>query len=294
MKNKDNLLNYNPKAEKAKKIIKNIFIYLIMSFFAIIMLTPYYWSILTAFRTYEASVRIPVSFWPDFKTMTLDNFKYFITAQNVGFLSALGYTVLITAVGMCTNLFLGSLAGYTFAKMQFRGRKLIFRIMILSLMVPGIVTAFPTFFLLTKIGLSGTWMAVVLPGAVGVYGVFFMRQFFHSVPSALGEAARIDGAGEFRIFWQIYLPQVYSGLITFAIITFNSYWNSYMWPKMVLQGSNVKMLAQLLGLFAQLNEDVNMGSIMAGSLIITLPSLLIFAFLQKYFMNTVTFAGVKE
>ena len=199
------------------------------------------------------------------------------------------------------------MAGYAFSKLRFRGRKLIFKIMLSSLMVPSIVTLLPQYYVLARFplvggndilgeggaGFIGTPWAVILPGAIGVYGVFFMRQFFHGVPNALGEAARVDGASEFRIFWQIYLPQVVPGIITLGITTFNSYWNSYLWPSVVLISSDVSVLSLLLGQYQQIYET-DYGAIMAGSLSIMLPSLIIFAFLQKYFMHTVTFAGVKE
>lgn len=284
---------YNPRKELAFKIIRYTLIYLLMAFFAVIMLLPFYWSLITAIRPTEEIWQVPVSFIPH--GFSLDSFKnFFSRSSNFG--SALGYTVLITAVGMFTNLFFGGLAGYTFARLQFRGRKVIFRIMLMSLMLPTIVTILPQYYIIAKMGLVGNWIAVILPGAIGVYGIFFMRQFFYGVPAALGEAARIDGASEFRIFWQIYLPQVTSGLITLGIITFNSYWNSYLWPTMVLRTGKVKMLSLILGDFQQMygNIPTTMGSVMAGAIIIMLPSLIIFAFLQKYFLNTVTFAGVKE
>lgn len=294
-----------PTSKRVWNVVSKVLIYLLMTFFAVIMLLPFYWSIITAIRPDSESMRIPMSFIPE--KITFDNFVAFFSADETNFFSALGYTVLITAVGMFTNLFFGSMAGYAFTKLQFRGRKLIFQIMITSLMIPSIVTLLPQYFVLARFpliggndilgqggaGFVGTPWAVVLPGAIGVYGVFFMRQFFHGTPQALGEAARIDGAGEFRIFWQIYLPQVTSGLITLGIITFNSYWNSYLWPSVVLMSSDVQMLSLILGRYQQIYET-NYGSIMAGSLVIMLPSLLIFAFLQKYFMNTVTFAGIKE
>ncbi len=286
------------------EIVKKIILYLFMAACAAIMLLPFYWSIITAIRPALESMRIPLSFVPE--EVTLDNFTAFFSKQD-NFFSALGYTLFITAVGMFTNLFFGSMAGYAFSKLRFRGRKLIFKIMLSSLMVPSIVTLLPQYYVLARFplvggndilgeggaGFIGTPWAVILPGAIGVYGVFFMRQFFHGVPNALGEAARVDGASEFRIFWQIYLPQVVPGIITLGITTFNSYWNSYLWPSVVLISSDVSVLSLLLGQYQQIYET-DYGAIMAGSLIIMLPSLLIFAFLQKYFMHTVTFAGVKE
>lgn len=295
-----------PPAAHAAQIVKKTLIYLVMTFFAVIMLIPFYWSIITAIRPDIESMRIPISFFPDPKQLTLENFSKFFKQQS-NFFPALGYTIFITATGMFTNLFFGGMAGYAFSKLQFRGRKLIFKVMIASLMIPSIVTLLPQYYVLARFplvggnditgtggqGFIGSPWAVILPGAIGVYGIFFMRQFFHGVPKTLGEAARIDGAGEFRVFWQIYLPQVTSGFITLGIITFNSYWNSYLWPSIVLITGDVSVLSLILGQYQQIYET-NYGAIMAGSLIVMLPSLLIFAFLQKYFMNTVTFAGIKE
>ena len=293
-----------PPSQRAFEITRKIFLYVFMTACAAIMLLPFYWSIITAIRPALESMRIPLSFVPE--EITLENFTAFFSKQD-NFFSALGYTVFITAVGMFTNLFFGSMAGYAFSKLRFRGRKVIFKIMLSSLMIPSIVTLLPQYYVLARFplaggndimgeggaGFIGTPWAVILPGAIGVYGVFFMRQFFHGVPNALGEAARVDGASEFRIFWQIYLPQVAPGIITLGIMTFNSYWNSYLWPSVVLISSDVSVLSLLLGQYQQIYET-DYGAIMAGSLIIMLPSLLIFAFLQKYFMHTVTFAGVKE
>lgn len=301
---KEKELLRNPRLEKAGKIVLKVLLYAFMTVLAVIMLFPFYWSIITAIRPDMETIKVPPSFFP--QEITFENFVSFFTKQE-NFWSATGYTVLITAVGMFTNLFFGSLAGYTFAKLKFRGRKIIFRVMLMSLMIPSIITTLPTYYVLAKFplaggnnilgqegsGFIGSPLAVILPGCIGVYGIFFMRQFFYGVPDALGEAARIDGASEFRIFWQIYLPQVSSGLITLGIITFNSYWNSYMWPSIVLSVGDVKVLSLLLGDFQQIYK-VEYGAVMAGALVIMLPSLLIFAFLQKYFMNTVTFAGVKE
>lgn len=289
---------------KTLNLIRKIFIYLLMTAIAAVMLLPFYWSIITAIRPSLESMKIPLSFIPE--EVVFDNFTAFFSKQD-NFFPALGYTVFITVVGIFTNLFFGSMAGYAFSKLRFRGRKLIFKIMLSSLMVPSIVTLLPQYFVLAKFpfvggndimgeggaGFIGTPWAVILPGAIGVYGVFFMRQFFHGVPNALGEAARVDGASEFRIFWQIYIPQVVPGMITLGIMTFNSYWNSYLWPSVVLIGSDVTVLSLLLGQYQQIYET-DYGAIMAGSLIIMLPSFIIFAFLQKYFMHTVTFAGVKE
>lgn len=298
MENKDKI-----KKEKILKIVRLVAIYLIMSAFAVIMLLPFYWSIITALRPYEETIKTPISFIP--KQISLDNFKTFFEKEDV--FGAIGNTVAITAIGMFTNLFFGSLAGYSFAKLKFRGRKIIFKIMLMSLMLPSIVTILPTFYILAKFplaggndilgsggsGFIGNILSVVLPGAIGVYGIFFMRQFFNNAPTVYGEAARIDGASELQIFYKIYLPQVVPGLITLGIFTFNSYWNSYLWPSIVLMNSDVKVLSLLLGHFQ--NVYINdFGSLMAGSIIIMLPVLLIFIFAQKYFMNTVTFAGIKE
>ena len=142
-------------------------------------------------------------------------------------------------------------------------------------------------------GFYDSLAAVVLPGAIGVYGIFFMRQFFASLPDDLAESARLDGANEFLIFFRIYLPLVVPGLMTLGIFTFQSGWNNFMWPNIVLQSPDNQLLTMAFKFFKTPTE-VNFGPLMAISLMMAAPVLVLFVLMQKYFIQGVALGGVKD
>ena len=201
-------------------------------------------------------------------------------------------TVFMTAVGLFTNLFFCSLAAYALAKFRFPGRRIIHGIFLASMMIPGIVLLVPQYLITYRLGLVDSFAGAILPGAVGIYGVFFMYQFYVGVPSDMAEAARIDGAGELRIFLQIYIRMVVPGLITLGIFTFNSYWNSFLWPNIVLIDTDKTVLAVALKNY-NIYYTENMGPLMAGSIVIVIPVFLVFVFGQKYIVNNMSFSGLK-
>ncbi|WP_026851269.1 carbohydrate ABC transporter permease [Glaciibacter superstes] len=212
----------------------------------------------------------------------------------------------LAIAGTATNLFFGSLGGYALAKLHFTGRKAVFGVFLGSMMIPGIVTMIPSFIVLRYFPLAGgndlfgqggvgfinSYWAIILPGAAGALAVFFMKQFFESLPDEMGEAARIDGAGEFRIFVQIYLPQVAAGLAILGIMTFQAGWNSFLWPLIVL--NTPEMLTVQVGLASFIGDHTtNFGPLMAGTIVSSLPVLVIFAFAQRYIVQGVSFTSSK-
>ena len=224
------------------------------------------------------------------------------------FFRYLGNTVFVTVMGLVMNLFFGTLAAYAFAKIDFAGNKIIFKIMLSSMMIPGVVTLTPLFLVLSKIPLAGgnnilgqggiglinTHWAIILPGAIGVYGIFFMRQFFLNLSNDLGEAARLDGASEFRIFSTIYVPLVLPAMMTLGIFCFQSGWNNFMWPNIVLFDSNKYVLTVALSGFKYSSNGTDYGPMMAFSILMSLPIIILFGFAQKYFISGVALGGVKE
>ncbi len=179
--------------------------------------------------------------------------------------------------------------------------------MVMFMMIPCVMTFIATFFVLLRFPLAGgnnilgqggigfydNLAAVILPGAIGVYGIFFMRQFFMSLPDDMAESARIDGAGELRIFYRIYLPLVVPGLMTLGIFTFQSGWNNFMWPNIVLQSPENQLLTMAFKFFKTPTE-VSYGPLMAISLMMAVPVLVLYVFMQKYFVQGVALGGVKD
>jgi multiple sugar transport system permease protein len=226
--------------------------------------------------------------------------------QTIPFLRYFMNSLILAVTGVITNIFLGSLAGYSYAKMKFKGRKISFAILLSSMMIPGIVTMIPQFLVLKYFPLVGGnnilgqggsgfinhYSAIVLPGACGAFAVFFMKQFFETLPDDLAEAARVDGCSEFRVFWQIYLPLIKPAAITLGIMTFQAGWNSFMWPMIVLNSKEMMTIQVGLSTF-QYQYNTMFGPLMAGTVIATLPTILIFIVAQKYYIQGIAFTGNK-
>lgn len=289
-------------APKTKRTIKKVILFVVMLALAFVAIAPFYWSVLIAFRP-QNEIYTNRSWFPT--SVTLEHFKSVF--ENVSIFRYFGNTVIVTLINIVTNLVLGSMAAYGFAKLPFKGSKLVFKIMMLSMMLPGIATMVPTFLLLRSFpllggngitgsggsGVLGTFAGVLLPGTVGVYGIFFLRQFLLPVSNEYAEAARIDGAGELRIYATVYLPMILPALMTLGIFCFQGVWNSFMWPNLILQGHPEKsMLTMALRTFS-LQINFRYGPMMAMSLLMSIPIIALFCYLQKYFISGVAIGGIK-
>ena len=222
------------------------------------------------------------------------------------FLNYLKNSLILALGGVATNLFFGSLAGYSFGQLKFKGKKPIFLVFLASMMVPSIVTMIPTFIVLRGfplaggndltgtggLGLINSYWAILLPGAAGAFSIFFMKQFFEQLPKELGESARIDGASEFKIFWNVYFPLAKPALTTLGIMTFQAGWNAFMWPMIVLNADEMKTVQVGLAAF-QYNYNTNYGPLMAGTILATLPVLVLFIFAQRNYVQGMADAGIK-
>ncbi|MFC4626883.1 carbohydrate ABC transporter permease [Promicromonospora alba] len=235
---------------------------------------------------------------------TLANYVTLFTDGPFG--QYLANSAIIALGGVATNLFFGGLAGYALAKLSFRGRGVVFSLFLGSMMVPGIITMVPTFLVLRRFPLVGgndlfgeggagfinSYGAVLIPFAAGPFAVFFMRQFFQALPDELGDAARIDGASEFRIFWNIYLPLAKAGLAVLGVLTFQAGWNSFLWPLIAL--NDPEMLTVQVGLAGYVNEyQTEYGPLLAGTILASLPVLVVFIFAQRYIIENFAHSGTK-
>ncbi len=283
--------------------IRSLLWYLFATAIAISTVYPFLWMIATSFKETTEIYARPLSLLP--QTFTLKNYADIM--ETVPFFLYFRNSLILATAGVLTNVFLGALAGYGFARLQFRGKRIMFSILLSSMMLPGIVTMVPQFVVLRRFPLFGgnnilgaggkgminSFWAILLPGACGTYAVFFMKQFFETLPSELAEAARIDGANEFRIFWQIYLPLIKPAAMTLGIMTFQSGWNNFMWPLIVLNDPNKFTIQIGLSLF-KTNYSTNYGAMMGGTVIAMLPVLILFIFAQRYFIEGIAFSGSKQ
>jgi multiple sugar transport system permease protein len=191
------------------------------------------------------------------------------------------------------NLVFCSMLGYALAKMDFPGKRLLFVLVLICLMTPGVVTFVPLFVLVSKIGLVNTYPALILPFLTTPLGVFLMRQFMMGIPDPLIEAARIDGAGDFRIFARIVIPLCGPPLATLGILTFLASWNNFLWPLVAAQSEDKYTLPVALALYTTGQDATDYGLLLAGSVLVVGPIVLLFVCLQRFFTQSIAATGVK-
>jgi multiple sugar transport system permease protein len=195
----------------------------------------------------------------------------------------------VTVIALVVN----SMAGYAFAKFRFRGRDGLFKFLLSSMVIPAQVTMLPLFLMLNKMGFINSYMGVIIPGMASVFGIFLIRQFMQTIPDSFIEAARIDGAGDFEIYWKLILPLCKPILITLAIITFMGTWNDFLWPLIVMTDDTMYTLpVAVANLSLEHVQDTEL--MMAGSVITVAPVLILFAAVQKYYISGIMAGGVKE
>ncbi|MCX7011752.1 MAG: carbohydrate ABC transporter permease [Candidatus Sumerlaeota bacterium] len=229
--------------------------------------------------------------WPD--QPTLRNFRRILNGREIPFGRYYLNSVFISSATTALTLFFCSLAGFGFAKYRFWGRNLLFAIVLASLMIPHHVLMIPLFSIFHSIGWINSYKALIIPGAASAFGIFLVRQYCQNVPDQMVDAARIDGCGEFRIYWEIILPVIKPVLGALTIFVFMGSWNAYVWPLIILQDQDRYTLplglAPLVGPY-----DNEFGMLMAGTLLATLPIIAIFMLMQREFVSGMTLGAVKE
>lgn len=262
-------------------------------FVAIVWSLPFVWMISTSFKLPEHVMTAEIEWLP--RVWTLDNYlKVFeFPILRWAFNSIVQASV---STGLC--VFFGAMAGYALARMKFPGNGLIFAIFVASLMIPVEVTVVPLLLAIIKIGWASTYQALILPTVANVFSVYIFRQFFLGFPKELEEAARMDGAGPFRIFWSVALPLARAPAIAATVIIFTLNWNNFLWPLLVTFDESMKTLpvgvaqfAPVIGSHTQL-EGFSIS--MAAVSILSVPSLLLFFLLQKYFIQGISQGSVKS
>ncbi|MGW6459477.1 carbohydrate ABC transporter permease [Streptomyces sp. NPDC055078] len=265
--------------------------YLLLGVGLVLMATPFLWMALSAFKTKPELAASPPVWIPT--EWTLANFRELLDLLDLPayFLNSTIVATLVTV----SNLLFCSMLGYALAKLNFAGRGKVFGLVLGALMVPGNLMLLPLFVLMSKMQLIDSYAGLVLPFAAGAFGVFLMRQFMLSVPDELLEAARLDGAGEWYIFWRIVMPLVKPALATLAILTFLQSWNNFVWPLISTNDPDKYTLPVALATFATDPNRANgaNGVLMAGSFLVVLPVLLVFAVLQRHFTQGIATAGLK-
>jgi multiple sugar transport system permease protein len=264
-------------------------IYLGLTFGILLMVGPFMWMLLGAFKPQAEFLVNPPTFLP--KNPTTDNFtRLFDQLDFPRFF--FNSTVVAVAVTLGNVLFCPML-GYALAKLKWRGKSLVMGLVLATLMVPAGITLIPNFVLMANLNLVNTYPGLILPFLVGPFGVFLTRQFMYGIPDELLEAARIDGANEWKIFWSIVLPITAPVLATLGILTFLGSWNSFLYPLVMAQEPEMYTLPVALATFATGQYQADHGMLMAGSVVLVLPVLIILILFQRWITEGIATTGLK-
>ncbi len=291
----------SPTARILQRVARVVLPHLLLTFLAFIFLVPFYWMLASSLKTKETMFSNPIVWWPT--VLHWENYPNAINYPNFPFLRFLWnstyYAVSVT-IGTVISC---AMVGYAFARLRFPMRNTLFYITVATLMVPWVVTFIPTFILFKEIDtiatnalgikVLGTYLPLIAPAFLGnAFYIFMMRQFFMSLPPELTDAARVDGAGEFRIWWQIMLPLVKPALMVMAVFTFMGTWQDFFGP-LIYVSDNVKFPLSL-GLYAfRAQRSTEWALMMAASTLATVPLIIVFFFTQRYFLEGIKLTGLK-
>ena len=259
----------------------------------IIALYPMFWMVTTSFKTYEESLAWPPTLLP--QRFIWDNYVQIFRMANIHRFFA--NSVLYAVVGTFFSVLFATMGGYAFAKLHFKGKRLLFFIVLSVLMIPHQVTLIPVFLINAWLGWVDTYLGLIVPGVINAFGIFLIRQFAMGIPDALFDAARIDGAREVRIFRSIFLPVVIPPVTTLIVLEFMTRWNDMFWPLIIINSANRRPLTLALTVLysSEWAGVVRWPQMAAAMTIAALPVLILYAMFQKYFTGgLVITSGVKE
>jgi multiple sugar transport system permease protein len=264
-------------------------IYALLTVGLLVMVGPFLWMLLGSLKTQRELLQIPPTWLPEHPTTA----NYTRLLDRLDFPRYFWNSTLIAVMITVSNLVFCSMMGYALAKLRFFGRDKLLLLVLGTMLIPGSVTLVPLFVLMSKLNLVDNLFAVILPAAAGPVGVFLMRQFMLSIPDELLEAGRVDGAGEFFLFRKVVLPLSAPALAALAILTFLPAWNSLLWPLVVLTSEENFTLPVALAIFARGQFAADYGLLMAGSVVLVVPVIMLFLLLQRHFTQSFTMTGIK-
>ncbi|WP_205739838.1 carbohydrate ABC transporter permease [Georgenia sp. SYP-B2076] len=274
----------------ARQIGTQVILYVLLACVVLLPLLPLYWLVISAFKTPAEFVQIPPTVFP--AEPTLDPLTTAMT--QVPFFRSLLNSVIIAGGCTLSVVVTSVLAGYVFAKHQFRGRDVLFWGIVATMFLPPVVTLVPLYYLVSNMGLADTYLGVMLPWLANAFGIFLMRQFIMDLPDDLLEAARVDGAGEFRIVWQFVVPLLKPAVVTLAVFMFVYAWNNFLWPLSILRSEAMYPVVLTLNRLMSYTMSFEFQNVViAGALVASLPTLLVFLVAQRVFVQGIASTGVK-
>jgi multiple sugar transport system permease protein len=264
--------------------------YALMVLIVAVMVLPFIWMLSTSLKAQQYILKMPPQLIPD--PLTFES--YAILSDRIALVRTMFNSVFVAVATTVGQILVSAMAAFAFARMKWRGRDVVFLLYLATMMIPSIVLVLPQFILVRSLGWMNSYAALIFPGLFSAFGTFLLRQSFMTLPKDFEEAAFVDGANYFTIFWRIILPLSGPSLATLAIFSFMGSWNSYLWPLFVARQPQVitlpVALATLQGGPSALTE---WNIVMAGSVVAVLPILLVYLLAQRWFVNGVVSSGIK-
>ncbi len=274
---------------RLRRILAQLAVYILLVVAGIAFLLPFYWMVLSSLRPRAEFLSLPMPMFPH--PASLENYVLLFARARFG--RGLVNSIFLATTAVVLQVFFCSLAGYTFAKRRFRGREQLFVGILLTFMIPSGVGLIPNFIIMARIHWIDTYLPLIIPGIANAFGIFWMRQYCYSVPDELLDAARIDGAGEFGIYRKVVLPVITPALISLAIFVFLASWNDFLGPLVFLRSDRLFTVPLWLSVVARSGNVQQPSVVMAGSVLASLPIIVLYATLQRYFIAGLTAGSVK-
>ena len=274
---------------RTKRMMAGSIRYLILTLFAAIFLLPFVWMLAGSLKTLTGYYERPVQF--AFFNVTLDNYRFVM--ERIGLLRHTSNSVLVAGSVAVLQLITSSCAAFAFSMLTFPGKKVLFGVVMATMMVPACVMLVPLFIITERLGLMNTYWVMIVPFAFSGFGIFLMRQSYMGLPRDLFSAAEIDGAGYLRIFCRIYAPLSVPGMMSLVTITFIQYFNSILWPQIAVSSEAKTVLAVRMISMVSFDRLMEPPKILATAAVCIIPPLVVFASLQKFFVKGYTLSGIK-
>lgn len=265
-------------------------LYLILIIAAFLSLVPFYWMLMSSFKPLEDILTIPV--WVIPQHFTLDNYQTLLT-QTL-FLRSMLNTLAVAGSNVVLQVFFCSLAGFAFAKYRFRGRNILFTLVLGTVMIPVSVQLVPNYILMARLGWLNTLLPLIIPSAANAFGIFWMRQYMYSVPDELLDAGRLDGASEFGLYWRIVVPLIRPALGALALFVFTTSWNDFLLPLVYLRSQDTFTVQLMIDSIFRVRFQQNFHLLMSASVLAIIPMTILFFTLQRQFVAGLTLGSVKE
>ncbi|HPD38998.1 MAG TPA: carbohydrate ABC transporter permease [Mesotoga infera] len=278
---------------KSGRVWKTTSLFIVLAIVSLFFIVPLVWIVASALRPAGSLYQYanPLT-WRTFipSKPTLENFVHIFSKLNFG--RAIANSLFVSLVTILLTVFVSSMAGFSLAKFSFRGKNLVFAIVLITFMVPFESIVIPLYILVKQLKIDNTYWALILPGVANGLAIFLFRQFFSEVPSEIMEAARIDGASWFRIYWRILLPLSMPAIVTVIVMVFMFQWNSLFWPLVATHSSRFEVVQVAIASHRS-TENTSWANLFSSAIAGSLPPVILFLFLQKYFVRGISGTGLK-